>query len=165
MSVLLAALSQGTLGIHPRSIVVRVRNSGADAIVAGDLIRFDFTQASAEPGQGDAAPSAASTSKFANVTRATAAAAANTLGGLYGVAMAPIGLGKIGDVLVCGVATVKAVSGTYTQGEVVGLPATGGTAGAVTRASVQLKIGTVLSTTGGSATSVQILLDGTVAKA
>ena len=166
MSVLLAALSQGTLGIHPRSIIVRVRNSGADAIVATDLVRFDFLQASAEPGQGDAAPSAASTSKFANVTRAPAAVPAGTLGGLYGVAMGPIGLGKTGDVLVCGVATVKCASSTFTQGDTVYLPTTGGTSGVVQRTggTAGARIGTAMTTTVGNVTSVQILLDGSTVK-
>jgi len=166
MSVLLAALSQGTLGIHPRSIIVRVRNSGADAIVATDLVRFDFAQTSAEPGQGDAAATEASTSKFANVARAPANAPAGTLGGLYGVAMSPIGVGRTGDVLVCGVATVKCASGTYTQGQTVYLGTTGGTSGVVQGAGgvVSARIGTVLHTTAGSATTVQILLDGTTVK-
>lgn len=163
MSVLLAALNQGTLGIHPRSIVVKCESAETSTTIAAtELVRFDFTQASAEPGQGNASHTAPSTSKFAVIRLASAAAPAGTLGGIYGVAMQSIGPGKSGDVLICGVATVKTASATYTQGETVGLPTSSGTAGVVTKSSVSLKIGTVLSTTDASATSAQIILDGSI---
>jgi hypothetical protein len=57
---------------------------------------------------------------------------------------------------------VKCASATYTAGQSVG---PSGTAATATNSSPAAKVGVVLTSSGGAVTSVQILLDGSLALA
>ena len=167
MSILLNSPNQGTIGIQPRSVIVRCRNAeSSTAIAQYDLVVLDVTQTSTDSGQGSAAVGSASNSKFSNVKLSLAAVGATVdSSGIYGVAQEAIAAGGTGNILFAGVTLCKAVSGTYTQGEVVGLVASSGGAGAVARASVTQPIGMALTTTGASSTQATILLDGRISYA
>jgi hypothetical protein len=158
MSVLLSALSQGTIGIQPRPVIVKARC--VSSVSVGDLVRFDLSQASSIPGQGDAAFNATTNSKFANV--AIGPFTGDSAGGIYGVAQTAAAAGQQADIMVCGVTNVKCASATYTAGQAVG---PSGTAATATNSSPAAKIGVVLTSSGGAVTSVQILLDGSLALA
>ena len=167
MSVLLEASNHGTLGVQPRPLIVRCRNAeSSTAIAQYDLVVLDVTQSSTDPGQGSAAITAASNSKFANVKQSVAATGVTVKSsGLYGVAQEAIAVGATGNVLFAGTTLCKSVSGTYTQGEVVGLVASSGAAASIARVSVTQPIGMVISTSGASATQATILLDGNISYA
>jgi len=162
MSVILEASNHGTLGVQPRSFIVRCRNAeSSTAIAQYDLVVLDVTQSSTDPGQGSSAITAASNSKFANVKLSPAAKAAGT-SGLYGIAQEAIAVGANGNVLFAGISLCKAQSGTYTQGELVGLRDSSGAAATISRASVTQVIGMVISTSAASATQATVLLDGSL---
>ena len=167
MSVLIDSPNNGVLGIQPNPVIVRCRNAeSSTAIAQYDLVVLDVTQSSVDAGTGSAAVNAASNSKFANVKLSLAAVGATIKSsGLYGVAQEAIAAGATGNILFAGVTLCKTVSGTYTQGEVVGLVASSGGAGAVARVSVTQPIGMALVTTGASSTQATILLDGRISYA
>jgi hypothetical protein len=167
MSTLLETSNHGSLGLQPSPLIVRCRNSeSSTAIAQYDLVVIDVTQSSTEPGQGSAAIGSASNSKFANVVRSVAAAGATVKSsGLYGVAQEAIPVGATGNVLFAGITLCKAVSGTYTQGEVVGLVASSGAAASVARVSVTQPIAMVVATSGASATQATIMLEGSISYA
>ena len=162
MSAILNASNNGVLGIQPRTVIVKCRNAEASTAIAKyDLVVLDVAQASIEPGLGDAAAGSASTSKFANVKVSPANRSA-TSSGIYGVAQEAIAAGATGSVMFAGITPCKTVSETYTQGQLVGLPSSSGTAASLVRLSVTQTIGTVVVTTSASATQATILLDGNV---
>jgi hypothetical protein len=158
MSLIVSTFSQGTLGLQPRSVIVKARNvETATTIVTGDLVRFDLTQPSSFPGNGSALPTAASNSKFANVK--VGPFTGTDAGGIYGVAQEDIRAGQIGYIMVVGVTNVKCSSLTYVAGEIVG---TSSDAATVTNSNPVAKVGTVLSSSGSAVTSIQIMLDGSL---
>lgn len=159
MSTILNASNQGTLGIHPRPVIVRCRNAEASTAIAKyDLVRLDFSQSSTEPGQGDAAVTAASNSKFANVVLGPTGRSATTTG-IYGVAQEAIAAGAAGNIMLAGVTPVTCASATYAANQIVGIPASGLTAGRVTNASVTQNVATVL-VGGTTVTQITVLLEG-----
>ena len=159
MSVILNASNNGTLGVHPRTVVLRCRNAEAsNAIAKYDLVRLDFSQTSIEPGQGDAAVTAASNSKFANVVLGPTGRS-NTTTGIYGVAQEAIPAGSTGNIMFAGVTPVTCASATYAANQLVGIPASGLTAGRVTNASVAQNVATVL-VGGTTVTQITVLLEG-----
>ena len=152
----------GPLGVQPRPLIVRCRNAeSSTAIAQYDLVVLDVTQSSTDTGQGSAALGSPSNSKFANVKVSPAAKAAGT-SGLYGIAQEAIVAGATGNILFSGISLCKAQSGTYTQGELVGLRDSSGAAATISRASVTQIIGMVISTSAASATQATVLLDGSV---
>lgn len=165
MASILDASNNGVLGIQPRTLIVRCRNAEAsNAIAIGDLVRLDFSQSSTEPGQGSAAVTSASNSKFANVLLGPTGnpATGSTTSSIYGIAQEAIAAGASGNIMFAGVTTATVASGTYAAGERVGLPASGGTAGRMTRAATTQAIATVL-VGGTTVTSITVLLQGEVA--
>lgn len=164
MASILDSSNQGPLGIEPRSMIVRCRNAEAStAIARGDLVRLDFSQSSIVTGQGDAAITAASNSKFANVLLGPTGnpATGSTTSSIYGIAQEAIAAGATGNIMFAGITTATVASGTYAAGERVGLPVSGGTAGRMTRAATTQPIATVL-VGGTSVTSITVLLQGEV---
>jgi hypothetical protein len=165
MASILNASAQGSLGIQPRTLIVRCRNAEAStALARGDLVRLDFSQSSTEPGQGDAAITSASNSKFANVVLGPTGnpATGSTTSSIYGIAQEAIAAGATGNIMFAGVTTASVASGTYAAGERVGIPVSGLTAGRMTRAATTQSIATVL-VGGTTVTSITVLLQGEVA--
>jgi len=152
---------QPTLGIEPFTIVARCRNAQGAALNRGDLVRLDFTQTAVESGQGTAALTAASNSKFANVTLGpTGPGTINS--GVYGVVQEAIVTAGTGLVMFAGVTTATVVSGNYTAGERIGLGTTAVTAGQMTRATTTMPLAAVLIG-GTGVTTATVLLPGEVA--
>lgn len=159
MSVILNSSNNGTLGAQPRSVILRCRNSEASSAIAKyDLVRLDFSQSSIEPGQGDAALTAGSNSKFANVVLGPTGRS-NTTTGIYGVAQEAIAAGASGNIMFAGVTPVTCASATYAANQIVGIPASGLAAGRVTNASVTQNVATVL-VGGTTVTQITVLLEG-----
>jgi len=161
MSMIVSTFSQGTLGLQPRSVIVKARNAETSTTIAtGDLVRFDLTQPSSSPGNGSALPTAASNSKFANVK--VGPFIGTDSGGIYGVAQEAILAGQIGYIMVVGITNVKCASLTYVAGEIVG---TSSSAATVTNSAPVINVGTVATSSDGAVTSVQIILDGSLSLA
>lgn len=161
MSVLLEASNNGVLGVQPRNVVVKCVNpSGGTAIKQYDLVYLDFSKASADAGTGSSTYPTLSNSKFANVIIGPTGRGQTTTG-VYGVAQEAIAAGAEGKVLFAGTTLVTCASSTYAPGDVVGLPASGATAGTVTRLIVTQNIGVCL-VGGTTVTQITMLLDGGV---
>ena len=157
MSHIVSASNQGTLGVHPASVEVTARNSETvETINVGDLVRFDTAQASSIPGQGTATNNSPSNSKFANVKRNILVL--DEAHGLYGVAQQTILPGKFGKILIVGVTRVNCVTGSYTDGQTIGV-ASIATPAQVSNASPVIGLGTVL-TPAINATSIEVMFDG-----
>lgn len=164
MASILDSSNQGSLGIEPRSLIVRCRNAEAStALARGDLVRLDFSQSSIITGQGDAALTSASNSKFANVVLSSVTASSSE-SSIYGVAQEAISAGATGNIMFAGITTVKSVAtGTYAAGERVGLGTTTTTTkGLVHRLTVTQPVGTVL-VGGATPSTITILLQGELA--
>ena len=161
MAHILNASNNGTLGIQPRTLIVRCRNAeSSTALARGNLVRLDFSQTSVEPGQGGAAVTAASDSKFANVILgpATPGTVNSTV---FGIAQEAIAAGATGNIMFAGVTPATVASATYAAGQRVGLGTTSVTAGTMTNATTTMPIATVL-VGGASVTSITVLLEGAV---
>ena len=144
MSYTLTTPMQGVLGIHPRELVARFRNSGSAAIPQYALVQLDMAQTSNEPGTGSSTYPTASNSKWANVKLGPVSNSV-TSGTWYGVAQEAIAVGAEGAVMLNGVTQVLSASIAYAAGNTVGLPlaAAAITAGRVSNV-VATPIGTVL---------------------
>lgn len=153
---------QPSLGIEPFTIVARCRNAEAStALARGDLVRLDLSQTSIEPGQGTAALTAASNSKFANVLLGPTGPG-TTNSSIYGIAQEAITAGSTGLVMFAGVTPASVTSLTYVAGQRVGLGTTAVTAGRMTNATTTMPIAAVL-VGGTTVTSITVLLPGEVA--
>lgn len=160
MSVLLEASNNGPIGVQPRSVIVRCI-AGA-SIAQYDLVVLDFSKASELPGTGTSTYPTASNSKFANVVKGPTGKGALTTG-LYGVAQEAIASGAEGRIMFAGITPVNAASASYQAGNVVGIPASGLTAGTVTNATVTQAVGTVVLPTASTSTTLPtIILDGSI---
>ncbi len=159
MSIILGTPNQGVLGIQPQTIIARCVNpSGGTAIKQYDLVYLDFSKASVNAGTGSSTYPTLSNSKFANVIIGPTGRGQTTTG-VYGVAQQAIAAGAEGPVLFAGTTLVTCASSTYAAGDVVGLPASGATAGTVTRLIVTQPIGACI--VGGTAvTQITMLLEG-----
>lgn len=152
---------QGVLGLQPRELVIRSRNSGSVAITQYALVQLDLAQSSTEPGNGSSTYPTASNSKWANVKLGPVSNSV-TSAGWWGVAQEAIAVGAEGAVMLNGITTIQAnASATFTIGNTVGLPiaANAVTAGKlINGVNVATPIGVVLTTSTG--TTPQIYLEG-----
>jgi hypothetical protein len=161
MSLTISSSVQPSLGVEPRRLIVRCRNSEASSTISrGALVRLDFALASGstESGQGTAAITAASNSVFANVVLGPTTGAATT-SGFYGIAQESIAAGATGAVMLAGITTANVASATYAVGQRVGLSASAITAGTMTNATTTQTIAVVL-VGGTTVTSITVLLPG-----